>query len=213
MVENGVLPTSLDVEVDAFESELRTWRNQEMALIASDDIAMKANVPDTLLAVTSVAEKATQAAVELHLSKLQQRYGVCCKPDGEEVSFTVLGMGKLGGRELNFSSDIDLICLYDAPGVCDGSGRLSAEEFYTKLVKAVTKSLNSITAEGFVFRVDLRLRPYGGAGPLAMHFDQAEAYYEMHGRDWERYAFIKARPVAGDIAAGEAFLERLKPFI
>ena len=200
-------------EVDVFDAELRRWRNQQMAAIAQADIAREIPVAEALLAVTEVAEAATQAAVNFHQRQLQARYGECLKPDGEAVAYTVLGMGKLGGGELNFSSDIDLICLYDQPGVCTGERAITAEEFFGKVTKAVAGTLGKITADGFVFRVDLRLRPFGGSGPLVMHFDQAENYYETQGRDWERYAFIKARPIAGDIAAGNEFLARLRPFI
>ncbi len=198
---------------EVFEAALRQWRNSQMALIANADIDGTWPLKKVLLAVTEVAEQSLQAALHYHQSRLTQRYGDCCNAEGEPLRFFGLGMGKLGGRELNFSSDIDLIWFYDQPGCCSGPGALSAEEFYGKLVKAVTQSLSRVTADGFVFRVDLRLRPYGGAGPLAMHFDQAENYYETQGRDWERYAYIKARPVAGDIEAGDAFLERLRPFI
>lgn len=196
-----------------FDAGLREWRNENMANIAAVDIAGLAPVKAVLEAVTTVAEFAIQSAVAFHHHRLRERYGVCLNSQNQQVLFTVLGMGKLGGGELNFSSDIDLICLYDQTGVCDGPKALTAEEFFSFLVKAASKSLGAITQAGFVFRVDLRLRPYGGAGPLVMHFDQAESYYEKHGRDWERYAFIKARPVAGDIDAGCAFLRRLRPFI
>lgn len=200
-------------DVVDFDVGLRVWRNSNMARIAAADIAGAVPVSEVLQAVTDVAEYATQAAVRFHLAQFEARYGACVTKRGEPVLMTVLGMGKMGGGELNFSSDIDLIFLYSEAGECSGVRALSAEEFFSKVIKAVSKSLGAVTADGFVFRVDLRLRPFGGTGPLAMHFDQAEHYYETHGRDWERYAFIKARPVAGNIAAGNAFLERLQAFI
>lgn len=209
-----VLPfESASVAEEGFSADLRRWRNQQMAAIAAADIAGDLAVRAVLEAVTEVAEQATEAALQFHLSALTEKFGRCLRADGTPVRFVVLGMGKLGGRELNFSSDIDLICLYDHSGQCEAGKRLSAEEFFGRVVKAVSATIGRITADGFVFRVDLRLRPFGGAGPLVMHFDQAESYYESHGRDWERYAFIKARPIAGDIDAGYEFLRRLKSFI
>lgn len=207
------LPSHEASSVDEFDGALREWRNSKMADIAFRDIEGSAGLQETLAAVTRVAEQSLEVALKFHQQQLEQRFGQCINERGEPVRFVALGMGKLGGRELNFSSDIDIICLYDLPGTTSGRKQLSAEEFFTKLIRATSKTLSTVTEHGFVFRVDLRLRPFGSAGPLAMHFDQAESYYETHGRDWERYAFIKARPVAGDIAAGETFLTALKPFI
>ena len=132
---------------------------------------------------------------------------------GKPVSAYVLGMGKLGGGELNFSSDIDLILGFTAPGATDGKESISNDEYFEKVVQKLTRTLANRTAEGFVFRVDWMLRPFGSAGAPAMHSAAMEEYYQVHGREWERYAFIKARTVAGDRAAGEAFLASLKPFV
>jgi len=122
-------------------------------------------------------------------------------------------MGKLGGRELNFSSDIDLIFSYPESGETDGAKRLDNSEFFTRLGQRLIKMLNEITADGFVYRVDMRLRPFGDSGPLAASFDAMESYYQAHGREWERYAMIKARIVAGDRRAGEQLLSMLRPFV
>ncbi|MFO7858364.1 MAG: bifunctional [glutamate--ammonia ligase]-adenylyl-L-tyrosine phosphorylase/[glutamate--ammonia-ligase] adenylyltransferase, partial [Ectothiorhodospiraceae bacterium] len=120
----------------------------------------------------------------------------------------------LGGRELNYSSDIDLIFGYAAPGETDGERRsLANEQFFTRLGQKVINTLNAQMVDGFVFRVDMRLRPYGDSGPLVMHTDQLETYYESHGREWERYAMIKARVIAGDTEAGDALLQALRPFV
>ena len=117
------------------------------------------------------------------------------------TQFVVLGMGKLGGEELNFSSDIDLIFAYTEEGVTDKRA-LSNHEFFVRLGQRLIQVLNEQTEDGFVFRVDMRLRPNGASGPLALSFDAMEQYYQTHGRMWERYAFIKARVVAGDAIAG-----------
>lgn len=207
------LPLCDVANVDEFDAALRDWRNAQMASIALRDIEDSVPLVETLAAVTRVAEHSLDVALTFHQQQLEARFGKCVSETSAPVRFVVLGMGKLGGGELNFSSDIDIICLYDLPGATVGPKQLAAEEFFSKLIRAASKTLTTVTDKGFVFRVDLRLRPFGSAGPLAMHFDQAESYYETHGRDWERYAFIKARPVAGDIAAGEEFLSLLKPFI
>src|SRR5205823_4716041 len=125
--------------------------------------------------------------------------------------FVVLGMGKLGGGELNYSSDVDLIYVYERDGA-DARGRTN-REFFARLAEEVTRALRDVTPEGFCFRVDLRLRPGGGEGPLAVSLAAALSYYEAFGQTWERAAWLKARPVAGDRALGEALLDELLRFI
>jgi glutamate-ammonia-ligase adenylyltransferase len=114
----------------------------------------------------------------------------------------VLGMGKLGGRELNFSSDIDLVFAYPEPGQTDGARVLDNQQFFIRLGQMLIKILNDNTANGFVYRVDMRLRPFGDSGPLASSFDAFENYYLTHGREWERYALVKAKVVGGDRDSG-----------
>ena len=115
-----------------------------------------------------------------------------------------MGMGKLGGGELNFSSDVDLILAFPEAGETDGDRPLSNEQFFARQGRLATRWLTERTAKGFVYRVDLRLRPFGEAGRLALSFAAMEQYYQREGRDWERYAWIKARPVAGDLAAEDS---------
>ena len=130
----------------------------------------------------------------------------------EESGFTVIGMGKLGANELNYSSDIDLIALFDQERV-PYTGNKSAQDLFVRLTRDLIHLLQSRTSAGHVFRIDLRLRPDTGSSPLAMSMAAAEGYYESVGQNWERAALIKARPVAGDIAAGRAFMSRISPFI
>ncbi|MEW8501005.1 MAG: bifunctional [glutamate--ammonia ligase]-adenylyl-L-tyrosine phosphorylase/[glutamate--ammonia-ligase] adenylyltransferase, partial [Candidatus Thiodiazotropha taylori] len=125
----------------------------------------------------------------------------------------VLGMGKLGARELNLSSDIDLIFAYPESGQTDGARRLTNEQFFIRLCQKLVQALDNHTADGFVFRVDTRLRPFGTVGPLAMSFSAMESYYGSQAREWERYAMIKARVVAGDVAAGDELMAMLRPFV
>jgi len=128
-----------------------------------------------------------------------------------------LGLGKLGAGELNFSSDIDLIFAYPRPGQTSGGSKrqkISNEDFFSRLSRNLIELLGATTPDGIVFRVDTRLRPYGDSGPLVMHFDAMEEYYQHQGREWERYALIKARVIAGAAdRAGEELLQRLKPFV
>lgn len=197
----------------ALQQTLRLRRNRAMARVAWRDIAGLADLDETLTAVTAIADHCLQAALGWLEATFYARYGKPRNGAGELQRLIVLGMGKQGGHELNFSSDIDLIYCYADDGETDGDRVISNHEFFTRLSQQLGKALNDITADGFVFRVDTRLRPFGNSGPLVASFAAMEDYYTKHGRDWERYAFIKARPVAGDVQAGEQLLDMLQPFV
>jgi glutamate-ammonia-ligase adenylyltransferase len=186
---------------------LRRHRRREMVRIAWRDLAGWTDIDQTLRETSWLAEAAIDAALDR--IEAEQAPGDRHRGRGRLVVF---GMGKLGGHELNFSSDVDLICAYDELG-WPRSMRSSPEEFFADLVRRLVAAIGGITEEGFVFRVDLRLRPYGSSGPLAMSFGQIEEYYQSQGREWERYAMIKARPVAGNREAGQRLLEVLRPFV
>ncbi|HOW76460.1 MAG TPA: bifunctional [glutamate--ammonia ligase]-adenylyl-L-tyrosine phosphorylase/[glutamate--ammonia-ligase] adenylyltransferase, partial [Candidatus Competibacteraceae bacterium] len=192
---------------------LRRFRRREMVRIAWRDLAGLAGLTETLGDLTDLADAAVNAALNRLHTWQSQRYGEPRSADGQPQRLVVLGMGKLGGRELNFSSDIDLILTYPQQGETDGSRAISNEEFFRRLGQRLSKVLAELTAEGFVFRVDLRLRPFGDAGPVALSFAAFEDYYQHHGRDWERYAMIKARVIAGDPEAGQRLLAGLRPFV
>ncbi len=132
---------------------------------------------------------------------------------GAPQRLVVFGLGKLGGGELNFSSDIDLVYAYPHDGESDGRRVLAAEDYFARLGQRLTKLLDEVTGDGFCHRVDLRLRPFGNAGRVAWSFAAMDQYFQREGRDWERYAWLKARAVAGDVEAGEAWLETLRPFV
>lgn len=195
------------------DAGLRRFRNREMLRITWRELAASASLKQTLQDLSTLAELCLQAAIDAHEGELIERHGVPRDSEGTQQKLVVLGLGKLGGRELNLSSDIDLILSYPSSGACDGKRGLSNEQFFTRLSRAVIGSLAELTEDGFAFRVDTRLRPFGEAGPLVCSFAALEQYYQREGRDWERYALLKARPVAGDRAAGEAILQRLKPFV
>ncbi|WP_436262676.1 bifunctional [glutamate--ammonia ligase]-adenylyl-L-tyrosine phosphorylase/[glutamate--ammonia-ligase] adenylyltransferase [Natronocella acetinitrilica] len=198
---------------EAVNSALRRFRRREMVRIAWRDLAGWAALEETLRELSALADACIDGALRWHRDKLQGRFGTPRDAEGHAVGFYVLGMGKLGGRELNYSSDIDLIFGFAAPGETDGPRCIANEQFFTRLGQKLINTLNARLVEGFVFRVDMRLRPYGDSGPLVMTTDQLETYYESQGREWERYAMIKARVVAGDQAAGQALLDALRPFI
>jgi glutamate-ammonia-ligase adenylyltransferase len=192
---------------------LRRFRRREMLRIAWRDLAGLAPLLPTLGDLTDLAEVILDRALPKLYQWHCERFGVPKDAQGKAQQLVVLGMGKLGGRELNFSSDIDLIFAFPSNGETDGRLHITNEEFFRRLAQRLIKSLQEPTAEGFVFRVDMRLRPFGEAGPLAMPFSAMVDYYQNHGRDWERYAMIKARVCAGDREAGNHLLFLLRPFV
>ena len=193
---------------------LRHFRRREMVRIAWRDIAGWAPLSESLRDLSALASACVDVALEQLHSWLSQEFGVPYgEESGEPQAMVVLGMGKLGADELNFSSDIDLIFAYPEEGETRGERTLSNSEYFLRLGRRLINVINQPTAEGFVFRVDMRLRPFGDAGPLAISFDAMENYYQVHGREWERYAMIKAGIIAGDQSAGTVLLELLRPFI
>lgn len=189
---------------------LRRLRQREMVRIAWRDIAGWANLERTVADLSALADAALECSLAWLTEQLAPNLG---RPAGGQ-SLVVIAMGKLGAQELNFSSDIDLIFCFAESGETSGGRRsLSHEEYFTRLAQGLTRLLQEVTADGFVFRVDARLRPFGDSGPLVMSFSAMEGYYEAHARDWERYAMIKARICAGDKAAGERLMGDLRPFV
>jgi len=193
---------------------LRRIRNEEMFCMAWRDLLGLADLDETLLAASDLADGLTGQALDwLYRNQCAKSAGTPRDDTGQALQLVVLGLGKLGGRELNFSSDIDLIFAFASRGNTDGVRPISNEAFFKLLGQRLIKVLNSNTADGFVFRVDMRLRPFGDSGALATSFDAMEGYYQSHGREWERYALIKARVIAGDKVAGETLLSSLQGFI
>lgn len=224
-LESGYEPGSYPVRVAAacagvtdeivLMKALRQLRTREMVRVAWRDIAGLAGLAETTRDLSDFADACLDAALAWQYQRLCVDIGEPVGQDsGQPQRLVVLGMGKLGAHELNFSSDIDLIFAYAEQGETRGGRRsLSNEEFFRRLAQALIRVLDSLTEDGQVFRVDMRLRPFGESGPLAMCFDAIEEYYQAHGREWERYAMIKARVVAGDRGEGEALLETLRPFV
>ena len=192
---------------------LRRHRTAGSARLVWRDVLGLDDVDATLAGSTALAEQCLQVALAALEHDFAARHGVVRDRDGNPQRLVVFGLGKLGGGELNFSSDIDLVYAYADDGESDGPRPLAAEAYFARLGQQLAKLLDEVTADGFCHRVDLRLRPFGNAGRVALSFAAMEQYFQREGRDWERYAWQKARPVAGDIAAGEAFLETLRPFV
>ena len=198
----------------ALKTRLRHMRRREMLRIAWRDLAGWADLNETMGVLSEFADACVHEALEKLHAWACVKYGEPAGGhSGRPQRMVVLALGKLGGQELNFSSDIDLIFTYPEEGETRGERALSNHEFFIRLGQSLINALNENTAEGFVFRVDMRLRPNGASGPLALSFAAMEHYYQTHGREWERYAFIKARVIAGGREAGEELLKTLKPFV
>jgi glutamate-ammonia-ligase adenylyltransferase len=204
------------VSLSDYESVLRTVRlirNREMLRIAYRDLQGLADVEETLQTTSDLADGLVAAAYQWCYAELCAKHGIPRSRSGESQQMVIIGMGKLGGQELNFSSDIDLIFAFPEAGATDGKRDLDNQTFFTRVGQRLIGVLGQTTAEGIAYRVDMRLRPFGEVGALALSFDAMEHYYETHGREWERYALIKARVIAGDQVNGTALLQRLRPFV
>ncbi len=195
-------------------SILRQARRREMVRIAFRDLAGMADLTETMSDLSDFADACAEQALSILYFQNCMNFGIPMSANGSPQCLVVLGMGKLGAKELNFSSDIDLIFAYPEAGQTSGGPQsVSNDEFFTLLCRRLLKVLGANTRDGMLFRVDMGLRPYGEGGPVVMSFDSLESYYQIQGREWERYALIKARVIAGDKTAGKTLLERLNPFI
>jgi len=192
---------------------LRKFRRREMVRIAWRDLSGWADLDETLRDLTALAEICIQTALKYLYQKACKRYGTPTLEDGTPINIVVLGMGKLGAWELNYSSDIDLIFAYAEDGVLNDRKEITYGEFFTRMCRSLVKALDEITVDGFVFRTDVRLRPFGDSGPLVMTFEGMENYYLTQAREWERYAMIKARQVAGDYINGKKLTAMIRPFV
>ncbi|MBK1640701.1 bifunctional glutamine synthetase adenylyltransferase/deadenyltransferase [Chromatium okenii] len=198
----------------SLQRALRQFRRREMVRIIWRDLAGWATLPETLEELSELADVCICQALDLLHGWTCAEFGTPRASAEREMQMIVLAMGKLGARELNLSSDIDLIFAFPQAGeVTGGSRPLTHEQFFVRLARRLVQTLANQTADGFVFRVDTRLRPFGEAGPLAMNFQALEAYYQSQAREWERYAMIKARPVTGDPADIAQLMAMLRPFV
>ncbi len=199
-------------EAEAMAS-LRRFRNVEMARIAWRDIAGEAELEASLNDLSELAIGLLRNAVEFAMRALERRFGRPERRGGEPAPLLTLAMGKLGGGELNFSSDIDLVFLYPDDAVLGGHTGAELQPYYTRVAQLVIKLLDQATPDGFAYRIDTRLRPFGASGPLVLGLSAFETYLVSNGRDWERYAYQKARLVSGRAYKKEVFDEILTPFV
>ncbi len=203
------------IDDDSFKSRIRVIRNQALFAILWRDLVSNCPLTETLAALSDLAECALNSAVEFSGIRQRERFG-SIPLNGGNMPLVVLAMGKLGGRELNFSSDIDIIFLYAGAGDSDGACSLSAHEYFARYSRQVVSLLEEVTTDGFVYRVDTRLRPFGESGPPVVSFPALESYLVQHGRDWERYAYIKARtvvPPVPDAAVASLLDDVIEPFV
>ena len=210
--------------VKTFEAKceaLRRFKRREMLRLGIRDLLGIATPIETYTVLSDVAAAVIQAAHDLVDQKLQNQHGFWRKKGSgtgkNRIGLSVLAMGKLGGWELNYSSDVDLIYVYQAPERMTNSGKgqeaLSGPEYFHTLARELTNVLSASTAEGALFRVDMRLRPEGEVGLLACSVEDACHYYQTRGRTWERLAFLKAKPIAGDLQIGRSFIRKLGKFV
>lgn len=198
-------------DADAIGRALRRVARREMYRIGARDLLGIAALEETLEAITTLADSALQAATTSLRKLIAGEGGDAVARDGQPVPFVVLGLGKLGGQDLNYSSDIDVAYYYGHDTVAEGAA--PARSFFGRLAREISRAVGDATADGLVFRVDLRLRPEGNGGPLVNTVANALTYYEGWGDTWERGVYIKARPIAGDLALGDELVEGIRPFV
>ncbi|MGZ8921464.1 MAG: [protein-PII] uridylyltransferase family protein, partial [Limisphaerales bacterium] len=207
-------------------TRLREFKQREMLRIAARDLARRGKVPEITEEISNVADVCLQAVYEVVLQQLTEKFGTpyAFDPAAEKwvpSTFCVLGMGKLGGQELNYSSDIDVLFVYSGEGEtfkskpaknAKSQRGTANHQFYAKVAEGIIAECTRMTGESFLFRIDMRLRPEGKTAPLARSIMAYETYYAQWGQTWERMMLIKARCVAGDQSLGAEFLEMIQPF-
>ena len=203
--------------LEDFCAALRRHKQREYLRIGARDLMPSVTMEETVRELTALADASLDAAYHFCRAEVETDYGPLNLPGTEKPNrFVILGMGKLGGRELNFSSDVDVIFLHESDeGESAGGpkGKKTPREFFAEIGKRIIQAMGQVTEDGFVFRIDLRLRPLGANGPLVQSVSSAMLYYESWGQCWERAALIKARAVAGDKELGANFLKEIEPFI
>lgn len=213
--------TQLRQQLEKIETEndlhrvLRKFRQREQVRLIWRDLTRINDMRRTTLELSWLADACVEQTMDWLSESYKSKWGTPIGRNSKTAQkMVVLGMGKLGANELNLSSDIDLIFVFPENGETEGGSRcLENQDYFIRLGKKLIQALDNTTVEGFVFRVDMRLRPFGSAGPLAISFGAMEDYYQEHGREWERYAMIKARVMAGDKEAGQELMDILRPFV
>ena len=197
-------------------SRIRKFRNRYMLHLLWREMSGEASLDDTLFGLSDLADCVLDAAMRFSRGQLMGRFGELRDASGEVIPLVILGMGKLGGRELNFSSDIDLIFVYPDDGASNGRKSVSAQEYFARLIRHIVSLVDEVTTDGFAFRIDTRLRPFGDSGPPVVSFAALESYLLQHGRDWERYAYVKARvvgPQPPQAVIDDLYENLIEPFV
>ncbi|HME06486.1 MAG TPA: hypothetical protein VKG25_05520 [Bryobacteraceae bacterium] len=202
--ENGQIPPAYS---------LALFRRQQILRILLRDVLGFCSLAEVTEELSNLADAILDLCYDRIRADLVRRHGTPRCENDQECGLAVIALGKLGGRELNYSSDIDLMFVYTGNGETDGAHRISNKEFYKKVANQYTELLSTYTAEGLCYRVDLRLRPDGRLGEVCISLEGAERYYQTRGRDWELQMLIKARAAAGDIGAGRRLLDSVQPLI
>jgi glutamate-ammonia-ligase adenylyltransferase len=200
-------------DAERLATVMRRARQQLMLNTMARDLLGLADLNEVCGGMCRFAETTVQAALTLHTADCATSRGLPIGETGKPQELVVVGMGKLGGGELNVSSDIDLVFLYPEEGETNGNRSQSNHEFFKRVGQRVIASLNDLTGDGFVFRVDMRLRPNGDSGPLAVCYDAFEQYLFTQGRMWERYAWLKGRALTGDPNEIDALYKLISPFV
>ena len=199
-------------DINDLKRVLRRLRDRRQFWVVWRHLLNLATFEETTTSLTNMADILINTALGVVEEWERKRHGIPLgDKSGQPQRLIVFGLGKLGGRELNLSSDVDLIYAFPEPGKTPSG--ISSQNFFIRVGQRLIDALHTVTQDGFVFRVDMRLRAYGNSGPLAMHLSAMRRYLETEGRDWERYAYIKARACAGDIIAGQEFLKSMQPFV
>src|SRR4051812_48941631 len=215
------LQAQLQAEVDAAYEDsavvraFRRFRQRQTLRIGTNDVIRDRPLEEVTRDISRVADTAIEVALTTALRHVIRRFGEPFTTSGEPARCVVLAFGKLGGKELNYSSDIDLMFLYDEEGATRGQrvSHIDNSEFFGRVLSEIVRLLSAHTDDGQAYRVDLRLRPEGHRGPLARTLASTLAYYDTLGRTWERQALIKLRPVAGDPKLGQEFVRAIEPFV
>ncbi len=210
---NALTEVVNDDDQNLYMQQLREFRHIRLGVIALHDLTGIAPVPDVLQSLSDLADVCIENAVSRAERSLAERFGHPVSEDGQRQSLMVVGMGKLGGGELNFSSDVDLVFLHSEAGETDGNKSIDNEDYFRRVGQLAIKFLDAVTSDGFVYRVDMRLRPLGRSGPLVINLDAMENYLVTQGRDWERFAWIKARVICGSEEDRVGLQSLLRPFI
>jgi len=202
-----------DFDENKIKNSLRKLRHYHLCHIILNDVCLMIDVEEILRQISDLAFKLIKIALNIASELLELKHGVPLNESGDVQHLMILSMGKLGGGELNFSSDIDLIFVYAEDGMLDGQGKLSYRELYTRVGRLFTTLLNDKTESGFVYRVDLRLRPWGDSGPIVINMNGLQNYYQLQGRDWERYALVKSKVITGNELDKLNLKQLIEPFV